>query len=61
MGFVDSAKMRVHFQKILLKFFKECFIVMKYMNFIDQKESYICLHIVLFFQEKEENSGVSSL
>lgn len=61
MGLVGSAKMRVHFQKILLKVFKECFIAMKYMNFIDQKESYICLHIVLFFQEKKENSGINSL
>lgn len=61
MGLVDSAKMRVHFQKILLKVFKECFIAIKYMNFIDQNESYICLYIVLFFLEKKENSGVSSL
>ena len=61
MGLVGSAKMRVHFQKILLKVFKECFIAMKYMYFIDQKESYICLPVVLFFQEKKESSGVNSL
>lgn len=40
--------MIVYFKKILLNIFNECFMMIKYMHFIDQREHHSCLHGALF-------------